>query len=310
MAYWLLPTLLAAAAPSACTIDLQPAKPMFAGIDSVEGTITCVENQIPYTSAIHLVRVALDTPELEFVASDGEPDALPLELPTQFLQRTGSRIAFNANLFTVCCTYTNPHAVTDLRGFALSEGKQLAPVGNDPPPSKGFPFDTSLAADHGKLTIMASDQVGATAAVAITGSHTLVQNGVNVAPTNSDSSDFFIRNARTIVGLSKDGGTLWVAAVDTGGGSAGVKLPEAAQLMLQLPVDSAINLDGGGSTSLAYDDNGKPGLLNYPSDGIGNGVTSCDFYWPQNQTKKCERYVGISFGIRAPVLGGMTIAKR
>jgi hypothetical protein len=311
MAYWLLSTLLAAASPSVCTIDLQPPKPMYAGIDAVEGTITCVENQVSYISAIHVVRVALDTPELEFVVSDGDPDALPLELPTRFLQRTGSRIAFNANLFTLCCYYTSPPPSTDLRGFALSNGQQLAPVGNDPPPDpKGFPFDTSLAADHGKLTIVKSDQVGATAAVAITGSHTLVENGVNVAPTVSDSSDFFIRNARTIVGLSKDGGTLWIVAVDTGGGNAGVKLPEAAQLMLQLPADSAINLDGGGSTSLAYDNDGKPGLLNYPNDGIGNGVTSCDFYWPQDQALKCERYVGISFGIRAPALGGMTTGKR
>jgi hypothetical protein len=302
MAVWLLSALLAAA-PSVCSVASEAPVPMFAGIESVEATLTCIEDQVTYTSAAHIVRVALDTPELEFVVSDGEPDKLPLELPTQFLKRTGSRIAFNANLFTVCCYYAAPPKITDLRGFALSGGRVLAPVGNNPKPRQDFPFDTSLAADHGKLAILKSDQVGATAAIAITGSHMLVEGGANVAPTRPDSGEFFGRNSRTIVGLSKDGSTMWIAAVDVGTASAGVKLPEGAQLMIKLGADSAINLDGGGSTSLAFDDNGKPGLLNYPNDGgKGNG---CDFYWPAGQTLKCERYVGISFGIRAPALNGV-----
>jgi exopolysaccharide biosynthesis protein len=87
---------------------------------------------------------------------------------------------------------------------------------------------------------------------------------------------------------------LWIAAIDDNGPGQGATLSQAAQLMIRLGASRAINLDGGGSTTLVYEGaDGMPHLINVPKD----GATSCAF--PPKSTVNCERYVGVSFAIHA-----------
>ena len=70
-------------------------------------------------------------------------------------------------------------------------------------------------------------------------------------------------NARSAIGISKDGTTLVLFTVDVRGGSAGMSVGEVADLLMEdYGVYQAFNLDGGGSTTLALD--GR--IVNVPSD--------------------------------------------
>ena len=76
---------------------------------------------------------------------------------------------------------------------------------------------------------------------------------------------------RTAVGVTADGIILLVV-VDgrQTGWSRGLGILELAQLMLDLGCQRAMNLDGGGSTTMVV--NGK--VVNRPSDGFERGITS------------------------------------
>jgi len=79
------------------------------------------------------------------------------------------------------------------------------------------------------------------------------------------------RHPRTAIARLKDGRML-VATVDgrQPGVSAGMSLPELADLLLEFGATEAINLDGGGSTTMVV--NGK--LVNKPSDQTGERPVS------------------------------------
>jgi exopolysaccharide biosynthesis protein len=76
---------------------------------------------------------------------------------------------------------------------------------------------------------------------------------------------FLARHPRTAVGIRADG-TLLFVTVDgrRPDESVGMSLREMTDLMLELGCVSAINLDGGGSTTMVID--GK--VVNRPSGGI------------------------------------------
>lgn len=291
-------TSLAPPAPApdpGCTIEATTPANLFVGVAAQTVTVTCPSSGGDSQTRAHVVRVDLTAPGLAFETSAGAKDSLELELPTDFLQRTGSQVAFNANLFTNCCSYTPPEpATTDLCGLEMSGGAILSAWNNQPAQCHGYPFPSSLVAIGGKLAIAPSDNVPSGAAAAVTGSHDLLAAGSNVAPPDIEGDEFFGPNARTVVGLSPGNDLLWVAAV-TRETSQGLTLRQAAQMLQELGAANAINLDGGGSTSLAVDaGNGKAKLLNVPSD----PHSPCTFAVGTG----CERYVGASFGIHAQPL--------
>jgi hypothetical protein len=288
-----------AAAPSdpGCTTASAAAVPLFVGVVSQTVTVICPAAAGATRTRAYIVRVDLDAPGLTFEASGGARDNLKLELPTDFLERTGSQVAFNANLFVDCCSYTTPRppkpATTSLCGLEISGGKILSQWTHKPKACHGYPFRWSLVVRNGKPSIVQAPTVLPGAETAVTGSHELLFFGRNMAPPDGQD-EFFGPNARTVVGLSRPGNRLWVAAV-TRETSQGLTLRQAAQMLAQLGAANAINLDGGGSTALAVDSGGgKAALLNVPSDSSSN----CKFPVKAG----CERFVGASFGIHAKPL--------
>jgi len=81
------------------------------------------------------------------------------------------------------------------------------------------------------------------------GGHTLlVENGQASAFSRSISGiDGARQRARTAVGHSRDGKTVWLVTVQESGG---MTLSELQQVLVQLGVWKAVNLDGGGSTTM------------------------------------------------------------
>jgi exopolysaccharide biosynthesis protein len=68
------------------------------------------------------------------------------------------------------------------------------------------------------------------------------------------------------VGIDKEGKKLWLIAVDGKQPiySEGVKMPELANIVMDLGVDTALNLDGGGSTTVVMATNNGAKVLNAP----------------------------------------------
>lgn len=82
--------------------------------------------------------------------------------------------------------------------------------------------------------------------------HTILVDGGAAAKFSRDISGLSgaAARARTAVGYSKDGKTVYLITVEESGGLKGVPLKELQQIMLQLGVYKGVNLDGGGSTTM------------------------------------------------------------
>ncbi len=86
------------------------------------------------------------------------------------------------------------------------------------------------------------------------------------------------RNPRSAVGTSRDGKTLWLVAVDGRvATSRGATQTELAELLIELGAYQALNLDGGGSTTMVTRTLEQPvAVRNQPSDGserrVPNGL--------------------------------------
>ncbi|HTH24198.1 MAG TPA: phosphodiester glycosidase family protein, partial [Vicinamibacterales bacterium] len=109
---------------------------------------------------------------------------------------------------------------------------------------------------------------------AVAGSSQIVTGGVVTIPYYRDDNHFDAEldpggpnnysnakpwadatTARTAIGLSRDRRTLTLFTVDVRGGSEGMKLSEVAALLIRdFGVADALNLDGGGSTTMAMED--------------------------------------------------------
>ncbi|HVF18744.1 MAG TPA: phosphodiester glycosidase family protein [Mycobacteriales bacterium] len=104
---------------------------------------------------------------------------------------------------------------------------------------------------------------------AVGGNPTLIENGV-IMPSVDGTGSFFARNPRTAVGFAP--GKVLFAVVDgrQPGHSVGMTLRELANFFLELGARSALNLDGGGSSTMVV--NGR--IANRPSDGSERGVAN------------------------------------
>lgn len=122
---------------------------------------------------------------------------------------------------------------------------------------------------------------------AVSGSAQIVTNGVTTIPTYKDATHpddpltpngtytragrqwYYLSNARTAIGLTQDAKTLVLFTVDGTNGGHGMLVPEVADMLrTDYQVWNALNLDGGGSTTLAMQDpvTHVRRLVNAPSD--------------------------------------------
>lgn len=74
------------------------------------------------------------------------------------------------------------------------------------------------------------------------------------------------RHPRTAVAITKNNRVLLITVDGRNANSAGMNLFELTKLLRWLKSDDAVNLDGGGSTTLWVQDYDENGVVNYPSD--------------------------------------------
>lgn len=113
---------------------------------------------------------------------------------------------------------------------------------------------------------------------AITGGPTLVRNGktaVDLAESRFKPDFGHDRTARSAIGWTKDGRFAMMVIEGRQARSQGVTVKTWAQLLVALGIEDAINLDGGGGTSLAL--NGQ--VLNKTTDGAERPIANAVLLW-------------------------------
>lgn len=147
------------------------------------------------------------------------------------------------------------------QGIAIKDGKIIY-KGESGRPYFAFTKD-------GKAMIGANGASAATQnlVTAVGGSHIIVNNGV---PNDLDMEDSFgyTSHPRTLAGI-KDDGTIVLAVVDGRQEkfSNGAPLARCAYLMIDFGCSKAINLDGGGSSTMIIKNGNTYDTMNRPSDG-------------------------------------------
>ncbi|WP_096202401.1 S-layer homology domain-containing protein [Bacillus sp. FJAT-45350] len=130
-----------------------------------------------------------------------------------------------------------------------------------------------------KVTIQASiDQTWKDAEYMLATGPELVKDGKVAIGMNPTSSFAAHRQPRTAIGISKDRSQIFMVTVDgrQAGYSDGTSLEDLAKYLISKGAHHAINLDGGGSTTMAARLKGfdYPVVVNRPSDGSQRRVSA------------------------------------
>lgn len=113
--------------------------------------------------------------------------------------------------------------------------------------------------------------------MSVSGSSILVKDGQIPASFSFNASDIVKSSPKTAVGGTKDGRQLIFATVDgRQDSSIGMTQAEMAQFMLDVGAYNALNMDGGGSTTMVARQTGETTLevMNSPSDGLARRVST------------------------------------
>jgi exopolysaccharide biosynthesis protein len=227
---------------------------------------------------VYAVRVDLTAPGVRFLATPSNGDR-PKETDSAkvstFLAKNRCQVAVNASPFApVTNVEGDPQ---DIQGLSVSNGDRY---------SRPHPNYASLVISRdNRVRVVEPPGDVSPAHNGVGGFGMLLRNGENVG---SDDA----RHPRTAAGVSEDGRYLFLLVIDgrQPNYSIGTTTRETASWLRHIGAHSGLNLDGGGSTTLAVAD-GQGGVMtvNRP---IHNGI-------PGN-----ERPVGNHLGIFAKPLAG------
>lgn len=218
----------------------------------------------PRPLRIHALRVHLDANGLSLVTDKSNGDR-PLEVDglktSSFLMQTGCQAAINATAFWPL--HKEEGGEQDIRGLVVSDAEVVSLVDEDKPRSA-----VVFRADR-RAAIVDPPVETAGVVTAVGGYGDLLRGGAAVAPRESAS---FVEDLhpRTALGIDDGGRTLVLVVVDgrQPGYSEGASLAELAEVLRLLGADDAVNLDGGGTTTMVVE---KPAggfrLVNRPIHG-------------------------------------------
>ncbi len=184
---------------------------------------------------------------------------------SELAQRSNAYAAVNGTFFDM--TYGNPICYLRIDGVTLGEN---TPQRDDSVHRKYYQHATLLL-DSGRprLAVPDSNRLWEDAlkdSNVMTAGPMLVASGKEV-PQRDDRTFVTHRHNRTALGIRPDGTTLLVVVDGRFKQQAeGLSIPELQRVMRWLGCSDAINLDGGGSTTMYVHNRPHDGIVNYPSD--------------------------------------------
>lgn len=252
--------------------------------------------EAPRRVHLHIAQIDLAAPGLRFKLSPPAGDREVVRQSTlSFLQQEGAQLAINGHFFL-------PFPSTDrtawVIGLAASEGRVYSAFESPEQryalvtdaPAINIDRENNASIVHRDASQPDGRHVREPVVLwnVIAGSSQIVTGGVASVPAYRDAghADALLEpggpgtysnekawadvtTARTAIGLSRDRRTLTLFTADVRGGSEGMRLGEVAELLIRsYGVWDALNLDGGGSTSMAMADpaTGEATLVNTSSD--------------------------------------------
>ncbi|MGE5250602.1 MAG: phosphodiester glycosidase family protein [Bacteroidota bacterium] len=192
-------------------------------------------------------------------AQEGPP--LRARTTSEFMEEFGVQIAINGDGFNPWWSHSPadyyPHSGDPVtpNGYAASGGKIYARGSEEPPEP------TLFISRRGELSF---NKIPSRVFNAISGDRMLVLHG-EAAP-GLDAAE---RDPRSAIGTNANGRWLYLVVVDGRQSlySEGATFQELADILVGLGAETAMNLDGGGSSTLAVaGPDGQPVVLNSPID--------------------------------------------
>ena len=251
-------------------VALAPAwQPRFPGVD-----LARLQLQLPRQAVLHVARVDLRTPCLQWLATPpAAPDAAPIAPPgrhtpetigmktTTFLEQHGLQLAINAAPFGPVVDQEG--LLLDVAGFQVSQGRAVSG------PTRQYP--ALLMMSDGSVRIQAPPFPDSGVHNAVGGFDIVLREGRDVAPKAVVPAI----HPRTAVGVSADGRWMWLLVVDGRqfNYSLGATLHDLADWLKAFGASEGINLDGGGTSALVLRGaDGRAELVNRPIHGNVPGL--------------------------------------
>lgn len=237
-------------------------KPLFQGI-----TYRREFRSKPRPIMMHVVAINLATPGVRALVTPGQQHSIESETnartTSEFLREFGLQLAVNASFFhpfsevTPWNYYPRSGDRVGAVGQAIANGVEYSY------PLKDWPV-LCISAQQ-KAQIFMTHQCPPGTAQAVAGSSVVAYQGKAVA-TQASSVDNDGNYSRTAVAVDRSGKRMWLIAVDDKQWfySEGVTLAELAEIAIAEGADAALNLDGGGSTTLVAATTDQAQVLNAP----------------------------------------------
>ncbi len=280
---FLLPCLAARA-----VIVVGPWQPVFKGVDQAVGH-AFKDATNPLAQVVQVLRVDVTDPDVELFVDSACTNCPGNETigrtTTGYVEAFKLQGAVNSGFFPAGAVPNQPMSVHGLlisRGVVVSSNWTAA-EGGAGPYSSILRFTTNKVGSFISLDSPPASEAGIYTAVA--GNHMLLTNGVVVSVDTAPQP-------RTALGLSQNGRYVFLLTIDGRQTDYSEGAPDAdtANWLLRFGAYNAINVDGGGSTTMAIEQcPGKAVLVNSPIE---------------DDTPGLERVVSAHFGFYAKPLPG------
>ena len=211
----------------------------------------------PRPLMLHIVSIDLTAPGVKVLVTPGKPTSVKEEIPTEIDSRTTSeflsefklQLASNASFFylfeevTPWKYYPRSSDRVNVIGQAISNRSHYSDA------QQHWPVLCFNANNRAQIEGSGRCPEGTVNAVA--GNFVLIERGnplgLKIPTPNSDKP-----YARAVVAIDRTGQKLWLIAIDGKQPlySEGATIAEMTKIAMELGADSALNLDGGGSTTL------------------------------------------------------------
>jgi hypothetical protein len=275
--------------PQATAARWQAAQP-FVGV-----TYFARADATPRPLRMHVAQIELRAPGIRFKVSPPGGDREVVRQSTlEFLRQERAQLAINAHFFlpfpstdrtafviglaasegAVFSAFETPEQryalVVDAPALNIDRNNRAAIVRRDPASGGGVRVRETVELWN---TVAGSSQIVTAGAVTVPvyrdADHpegSLEPGGPNDYTNAKAWGD--VLTARAAIGLSRNGTTLTLFTVDVRGGSEGMRLREVADTLIrEFGVWDALNLDGGGSTTMAMErPDGSTAIVNTSSD--------------------------------------------
>jgi hypothetical protein len=290
--------LLTVAQPSARSSASWQATQPFVGVTYFDRS-----DAQPRPLRMHVAQIDLQAPGIRFKVSAPAGDREVMRQSTlDFLKQERAQLAINGHFFL---PFPSQDRTAWVIGLGASEGRVFSAFESPEQsyalvayaPALNIDRDNHATIVHHNARRAGDMDVREPVALwnVVAGSSQIVTDGRETVPVYRDDNHFDgeldpggpnnysndkawanAMTARTAVGLSKDRRTLTLFTVDVRGGSEGMRLPEMASLLIrEFGVADALNLDGGGSTTMAMEgENGVASIVNASSDNPAGRVVA------------------------------------